>query len=99
MVKNIIIGGDLVMKNILVTGAMGQIGSELTLFLRKKYGNNNVIASDLKNKNIKDLLDTGPFEQIDVLDGEKLNKIVSKYKINSIIHLAAILSGVGEQKP
>jgi len=99
MVKNIIIGGDLVMKNILVTGAMGQIGSELTLFLRKKYGNNNVIASDLKNKNIKELLDTGPFEQIDVLDGEKLNKIVSKYKINSIIHLAAILSGVGEQKP
>jgi len=87
------------MKNILVTGAMGQIGTELTLFLRDKYGNNNVIASDIGNKNIEEITETGPFEIINVLDGEKLNMIVSKYNIDSIIHLAAILSAVGEQKP
>jgi nucleoside-diphosphate-sugar epimerase len=87
------------MNNILVIGAMGQIGTELTLFLRDKYGNNNVLASDVKKKNIEELLETGPFEKIDVLDEEKLGEIVSKYNIDSIIHLAAILSGIGEQNP
>jgi len=87
------------MKKILITGAMGQIGTELTLFLRDKYGNSNVLASDIKNKNIEEITETGPFEIIDVLNGEKINEIVSKYNIDSIIHLAAILSAVGEEKP
>jgi nucleoside-diphosphate-sugar epimerase len=87
------------MKKILITGAMGQIGTELTLFLRDKYGNSNIIASDIKNNNIEEITESGPFEIIDVLNGEKLNEIVSKYNIDSIIHLAAILSAVGEQKP
>ncbi len=87
------------MKRILVTGAMGQIGSELTFKLRERFGNDNIVATDLRSENSEELSDHGPFETLNVVDGESLNSIVKKYDIDTIYHLAAILSGVGEQKP
>ena len=88
------------MRRVLVTGALGQIGSELTMKLRKIYGNDNVIAS---NRRIKEghenLLESGPFEIVNVNNVQQLADAVKKYKVNTIIHLAAILSAVGEQHP
>ncbi|PKO97397.1 MAG: UDP-glucose 4-epimerase [Bacteroidetes bacterium HGW-Bacteroidetes-9] len=86
------------MKNILVIGSFGQIGSELTLELRKRYGTNNVVAADLCLK--KDTpLSEGPVEKLDITNIENLTDIVKKYKIDTIYNLAAILSAVGEKKP
>jgi nucleoside-diphosphate-sugar epimerase len=81
---------------ILVTGACGQIGSELVLALRKMYP--TVIASDLKEPK-GELLESGPFEHMDVLHKVGLTKVVKKYKVTQIYHLAAILSATGEQNP
>ncbi len=87
------------MKKIFVIGAGGQIGSELTLLLRNLYGNDNVVASDIRNLPKGKLRDSGPFEIVDCLDINKINEVVKKYKIDTIYHLAAILSGVAEAKP
>lgn len=87
------------MRKILVTGALGQIGSELTIYLRNIYGEKNVIASDKLNKDLKKVIESGTFEQLDVTDANRIGEIVQKYKINTIIHLAAILSAVGEERP
>jgi nucleoside-diphosphate-sugar epimerase len=84
------------MKKILVTGAIGQIGSELVLALKQKYGNANVVASDLKNSN-QDGFE--PFEILDVLDKRGLENVVIKHDIDTIYHLAAILSAAGEKNP
>ncbi len=86
------------MEKVLVIGCSGQIGSELTLDLRKMYGETNVIASDIRNPN-REVLESGPFENLDVLDGPRLHGIVSRYNITQIYHLAAILSGNAEKKP
>lgn len=87
------------MKNIMVTGSVGQIGSELTMALREKYGNDNVVALGRKTKPSDELMNSGPFEFQDVTDKEGLIKLVDEYNIDTIYHMAAILSGVGEQKP
>ncbi|HHV45501.1 MAG TPA: L-threonine 3-dehydrogenase [Tissierellia bacterium] len=88
------------MRKILVTGALGQIGSELTMLLRKEYGNDNVIASSRRYKEGHDkLMESGVFEILDVTDGKQISEIVRKHKINTIIHLAAVLSAVGEANP
>lgn len=88
------------MKKILVTGALGQIGSELTMGLRKTYGNDNVIASSRRAKEgHEDLMESGVFEIVNVTDGKQLSEVVRKHNINTIIHLAAILSAVGEERP
>ncbi|NLJ98903.1 MAG: L-threonine 3-dehydrogenase [Tissierellia bacterium] len=87
-------------KKILVTGALGQIGSELTMGLRKTYGNDNVIASSRRAKEgHEDLMESGVFEIVNVTDGKQLSEVVRKHNINTIIHLAAILSAVGEERP
>ena len=86
------------MEKILVIGCSGQIGSELTLELRRIYGNGNVIATDIRSPN-KEVLDSGPFDNLDVLDAPRLHGIVTRYKITQIYHLAAILSGNAEKKP
>lgn len=81
---------------ILVTGACGQIGSELVLSLRKIY--KNVIASDLKEPT-GDLKDSGEFFHLDVLYKNGLADCVKRFKINQVYHLAAILSATGEKNP
>ncbi len=87
------------MKKILITGALGQIGSELTPFLRKIYGNDQVVASDIKSipEGIAD--QNEPFEHIDCLNAQEIYSAIKKYKIDGIFHLAAILSARGEENP
>lgn len=86
-------------RKILVTGSLGQIGSELVMFLRKEYGNDNVVASDIEKKDVPKVIGSGPFEKLDVLDGEATLNVCKKYEVNTIIHLAAILSAVAEKNP
>lgn len=85
------------MDNILIIGACGQLGTELTLKLRELFGVDHVIASDLHGpiKMIKD----GIFVELDVMDKTKLDEVISRYAITQIYHLAAILSAKGEQNP
>ena len=83
---------------ILVIGASGQIGVELTLALRKIYGNSNVIASDLREEN--DLLKgTGPYVNLDVMYRDKLHVQIIRQNITQVYLLAAILSATGEKNP
>ena len=83
---------------ILVTGSLGQIGSELTIALRKIYGNENVISSDLRDEKDVDAQYL-PYEKLDVLDVKQLDTIIKKHDITIIHHLAAILSAAGEKNP
>jgi nucleoside-diphosphate-sugar epimerase len=85
-------------EKILVIGCSGQIGSELTLELRKIYGNSNVIATDIRPAP-PDIAGSGPFEILDVLDSAKLQLILEHEKITQVYHLAAILSGNAEKRP
>src|SRR5699024_692839 len=84
------------MKKILVTGALGQIGSELVVMLRELYGATNVIATDIRKK---DDCDDGPFAIVDVMDGERLFSVAKDYGVDTIIHLAALLSAKAESEP
>ncbi len=86
-------------RRILVTGATGQIGSELIFELRKRHGSDNVVAAGHTKAPGGPLLDSGPFEYLDTSDKSAVEKVVEKYKINSIYHLAGILSAVGEKNP
>jgi nucleoside-diphosphate-sugar epimerase len=86
------------MEKILVIGSAGQIGSELTLALRKEYGDSNVFATDIR-KVSKDIAQSGPFQILDVLDDKKLIHFVISNKITQIYHLAAVLSGNAEKLP
>ncbi len=83
---------------VLVTGAMGQIGSELTLALRRRYGDTEVVASDRRPSAGK-LLSSGPFVRLDVTDRAALERVVRDHRIEAIYHLAAVLSATGEQDP
>lgn len=87
------------MKKILITGAIGQIGSELTLALRKSYGDDNVIATDIRLPADRNLRDGGPFEFLDVLDENGITRVMERYKADTIFHLGAILSAIGESRP
>jgi len=87
------------MEKILVIGAIGQIGSELTMELRKIYGGEHVIASDKRNEASEKLLNSGPFETLDILDKNGIVSLIKKYQANIIVDLAAILSATGEQNP
>lgn len=82
---------------ILITGACGQLGSELTLALRNLYGEANVIATDVASP--KGELANGIFEKLDILDTAQVAALADKYKITQIYHLAAILSAAGEKNP
>ncbi len=86
------------MSKILVLGSGGQIGTELLLSLRQLFGDSNVIASDIKPASPKDLA-LGPYEELNVLDKNKVNKIIAKYKIEQVYLLAALLSATAEKNP
>lgn len=87
------------MKKILITGALGQIGSELTVLLRSRYGVDNVVASDIRSNINKKVEDGGPFELVNVKKIDTIEEVIKKYEIDSIFHLSALLSAVGEQYP
>ena len=87
------------MKNILIIGTAGQIGSELTMKLREIYGNNNVIAGFRKTIPSDVVMNSGPNENVDATEPEKLVEVVKKHNIDTIYNLAALLSAVAEEKP
>lgn len=87
------------MKRILVTGALGQIGSELVIRLRERYGVDRVVASDIRIAPAGEAVGEGPFEYIDCTLQEQVNDVVRRYDVGTIYHLAALLSAVAEEKP
>mgnify|MGYP003683939569 FL=1 len=85
-------------KTILILGACGQIGTELTLALRQKYGNESVVASDIRRSDLAELQD-GPFEILDASDADALRAVCERYNVHTIYHLVAMLSATGEKFP
>lgn len=81
---------------ILIIGSSGQIGTELVISLRKIYGNENVIASDIRTSSAE-VMNSGPFEELDIMNEKLLRKIVKHYKINQVYLLAALLSATAEK--
>ncbi|MBR1631121.1 MAG: NAD-dependent epimerase/dehydratase family protein [Paludibacteraceae bacterium] len=87
------------MKKILVLGAGGQIGSELTTYLRSIYGGNNVVAADVRLPMIDAIMQGGPVEQCDATQAAQVADIVKRYQIDAIFNLVAILSAKAEMNP
>ena len=85
-------------KTILILGACGQIGTELTLALRQKYGNESVVASDIRRSDLAELQD-GPFEILDASDADALRAVCERYNVHIVYHLVAMLSATGEKFP
>ena len=85
-------------KSILIIGACGQIGTELTLKLRSLYGRDSVIASDIREGN-KELMNSGPFELLNVMDTHAIENVLNKYSIEEVYLMAAMLSATGERFP
>jgi nucleoside-diphosphate-sugar epimerase len=85
-------------KRILITGAAGQIGSDLARVLRTKYGHENVLATDIVRPGGPDA-ESGPFEVLNVTDRAAFSGLIRRYKIDTVYHLAALLSATGEKKP
>ena len=86
------------MERILIIGSLGQIGSELVVSLRKKYGHENVFATDIKNPG-KEIRKSGPFQILDVLDFKNLLHFIVRHHITQVYNLAAVLSGNAEKMP
>jgi len=85
-------------KRILIIGASGQIGNELTMYLRNMYSNQNVIASDIREaSNV--VMESGPFEILDAMDYPAIEKIVTNYNITDVYLMAAMLSATAEKHP
>lgn len=87
------------MNKILVIGATGQIGVELTAALRSRYGNDNVVATGFNQSPIDEMAQTGPYCHLDVRDALALNRMVEECQCDTLFHLAALLSAVAEKKP
>ncbi len=86
------------MKKILVMGACGQIGSELVVELRKRYGRDNVIASDIRTE-VPQGIEDGPYEILNILDSDKIAEVIKQNEIDTVYNLVAVLSAVGEANP
>jgi nucleoside-diphosphate-sugar epimerase len=87
------------MPNILVTGATGQIGSELTVALRQRYGAEQVVAAGHRRQPSPDVAEGGPYCRLDVCDADAVEQTVRRYRIDTIYHLASLLSAAAEQQP
>ncbi len=87
------------MKRILVSGCLGQIGTELVTKLRTLYGAENVVATDIRKPEGNPIVEGGIFEILDVTNYNNFLEIAKKYEVDTIIHLAALLSAVAEAKP
>lgn len=87
------------MKKIFITGALGQIGTELVAKCREIYGNENVLATDIREPEAGSIVAEGPFEILDVTDADKMEQLVEKFQPDTMMHMAALLSATAEQKP
>ncbi|ETT87288.1 L-threonine 3-dehydrogenase [Viridibacillus sp. FSL R5-0477] len=83
------------MKKIMITGACGQIGSELVSKLRETYGTENVLATDIRKPDTQ----KGPFETLDVMDAGRMNDMAKDFGADTLMHMAALLSATAESKP
>ncbi len=95
--RNVLLEG--LMKNILIIGSLGQLGSEIAMECRRRYGSDHVVLTDIRDDVNKELISGGPFYKVDARDGKTINEIVKKHKIDTIYHLAALLSARAEQNP
>jgi len=86
------------MKKAIVIGASGQIGTELVVGLRKRFGNDSIIASDLGTA-VKEALKDGPYEQLDVMNADRLREIIVSNEVQEVYLLAALLSATAEKNP
>lgn len=87
------------MERIIVTGCLGQIGSELVERLRREKGVENVLATDIRRPDNNKTVDGGLFEELNVLDADKMYELAETFKADTMIHLASLLSSVAEDRP
>lgn len=87
------------MKKVIITGALGQIGTELVIKLREKLGDDQVLATDIKRPESDSVILNGPFEILDVTDKDRLFELVESFKADTIMHMAALLSATAEKNP
>lgn len=87
------------MKNILITGGLGQLGTEIATALRSRYGASNVVVTDIRDSLTNETVQAGPYYVLDCRDGVTLTEIVKKHQIDTIYHLAALLSATAEKIP
>ncbi|NIO43912.1 MAG: NAD-dependent epimerase/dehydratase family protein [Burkholderiales bacterium] len=87
------------MKKILITGATGQIGTELTPALRNKYGGANVIAAGHRREPDTGMVEGGPYFRIDVTQREMMEKVIAEHRVDTVFHLASLLSADAEKRP
>ncbi|MBU0436761.1 NAD-dependent epimerase/dehydratase family protein [Staphylococcus succinus] len=87
------------MKKIMITGALGQIGTELVVKCRALYGNDNVLATDIREPEADSAIANGPFEILDVTDKTRMYELVESFKPDTFMHMAALLSATAEKNP
>ena len=87
------------MKKIMITGALGQIGTELVVKCRALYGNDNVLATDIREPEANSAIANGPFEILDVTDKTRMYELVESFKPDTFMHMAALLSATAEKNP
>ncbi|WP_320127803.1 NAD-dependent epimerase/dehydratase family protein [uncultured Sphaerochaeta sp.] len=87
------------MKHILIIGSLGQLGSEIAMECRRRYGSQNVVLTDIRDDINLELVNGGPFYKVDCRDAKVIAEIVQKHHIDTIYHLAALLSATAEKNP